>query len=89
MGVLLGFLVGWTVGARGGTKGYSEVVAAGKEVLQSQEFRALLGILRSHTEFTLRQLADWLGEDRAPGDLGEDVLARVRRLVTADGPSED
>lgn len=84
MGVLIGFLVGWAVGARGGKKGYDEVVAAGKEVLRSEEFETLQTVLRMHAEFTLRQLADWLQETREAGNVTEDVLTRARRLVQSD-----
>lgn len=84
MGALLGFFVGWVVGARGGTKGYTEVVDAGREVVRSPEFRALLEVVRAHTGYTLRQLADWLeiGTAPTPPAGGDDLLSRVRALVT-------
>ncbi len=81
MGVLLGFFVGWAVGARGGKQGYDEVVAAAKEVLRSEEIATLQAAVRMHAEYTLRQLADWLQETRESGGAVDDVLARVRRMV--------
>ncbi len=81
MGILLAFFTGWALGARGGTKGYDEVLTAGKDVLRSEEFAALRAALRSHTEYALRQLADLLQEPSAESGEGEDVLSKVRRLV--------
>lgn len=81
MGVLFGFIVGWAVGARGGKKGYDDVVAAAKEVLRSEEAATLQAAVRLHAEYTLRQLADWLHETSETGGAVEDVLARARRLV--------
>ena len=83
MGVLLGFFVGWAVGARGGKQGYDDVVAAAKEVLRSDEVATLQAAVRMHAEYTLRQLADWLQETREGGGAVDDVMARVRRLVLA------
>lgn len=81
MGVLFGFLVGWAVGARAGKQGYDDVVAAAKEVLRSEEVAVLQAALRMHTEYTLRQLADWLAETHESGGAVDDVMARVRRMV--------
>lgn len=89
MGVLLGFLVGWAVGARGGQKGYHDVVAAAREVLRSEEVATLQAALRMHTEYTLRQLADWLQETSETGGGVEDVMARVRRLVQSGVDEEE
>lgn len=89
MGVLLGFFVGWAVGARGGRKGYDDVVAAAKEVLRSEEAATLQAALRMHAEYTLRQLADWLQETRESGGGVEDVMSRVRRLVLTGVDDED
>lgn len=85
MGALIGFLVGWSVGSRGGQRGYNDVLAAAREVLQSDEFAALTAAVRSHTEYTLRALADWLQETRESGAVADDLMERVRRLVL---PSE-
>ena len=89
MGVLFAFLVGWTIGARGGKQGYDDVLAAAKEVLASDEFATLKAATRSHASFTLRQLAEWLQETREPGSGVEDVLARVRRLVQSPAKEAD
>ena len=88
MGVLFAFFVGWTLGARGGKQGYDDVIAAGKEVLRSEEFATLKVALRTHGSFALRQLADWLQETRESGGGVDDVLARVRRLVQPDADVE-
>lgn len=89
MGALIGFLVGWSVGARGGQKGYNDVIAAAWEVRRSSEFAALTSAIRSHTEYTLRQLADWLQETRESGGGTDDLLARVRRLVGQPDPDAE
>ncbi len=89
MGVLFGFFVGWAVGARGGKKGYDDVVAAAKEVLRSDEMATLQAAVRMHAEFTLRQLADWLQETRENGGGVEDVMSRVRRLVLSTDDEDD
>lgn len=89
MGVLLGFFVGWAVGARGGKQGYDDVVAAAKEVLGSPEVATLQAALRMHAEYTLRQLADWLQETRETGGAVEDVMSRVRRMVLTAEDAED
>ena len=81
MGVLFGFFVGWAVGARGGRKGFDDVVSAAKEVLRSDEAATLQAAVRLHTEYTLRQLADWLQETRENGGGVDDVMTRVRHLV--------
>lgn len=83
MGVLFGFFVGWAVGARGGRKGYDDVLSAAKEVLRSEEVATLQAAVRMHAEYTLRQVADWLQETRENGGGVEDVMSRVRRLVTS------
>lgn len=89
MGVVLAFLVGWAVGARGGAKGYDEVVAAGKEVWRSEEFAGLVSAVRSHTVHVLRELAEWLHATSEQVEEQEDVLTRARRLVRAGGMSKD
>jgi hypothetical protein len=89
MGVLFGFFVGWAVGARGGRKGFDDVVAAAKEVLRSEEVATLQTAVRLHAEYTLRQLADWLQETREAGTTTDDVLTRVRRLVQPDSLDDD
>lgn len=78
MGALLGFLVGWTVGARAGPAQYKEVVDAARAVRQSEEFSALLGITRSHLASALGELSRLVAGTSAaePGDL----VNRVRQM---------
>ena len=82
MGVLLGFFLGWALGSRAGAQSYEEVVTAGKDVLRSEEFAALTSVLRRHTGQALRDAAAWLNPTTEPVEDADDVLARVRRLVT-------
>jgi hypothetical protein len=79
MGVLLAFLVGWAIGARGGKDGFDEVVVAANDVLKSEEFAMLKSASRTHGIFALRQLVEWLETPKST-DV-EDILARARRLV--------
>jgi len=81
MGVFLAFVVGWAMGSRGGEQGYEDVVSAFKEVRDSDEFATLLGALRTHTGFILRQAADWLQSTEAKVPQSTDFIERVKGLV--------
>jgi hypothetical protein len=81
MGVLFAFIVGWAMGSRGGEERYSEVVSAFKEVRDSDEFATLLGALRTHSGYILRQAADWLQETEANAPQATDFVERVRNMV--------
>jgi hypothetical protein len=89
MGVLFAFLVGWVMGSRGGEQSYDEVVAAFKEVRESDEFATLLGALRTHTGHMLRQAADWLEDAEARVPETTDLIERVRGLVNSRRTEED
>jgi hypothetical protein len=81
MGVFFAFVVGWAMGSRGGEQGYDDVVSALKEVRDSDEFATLLGALRTHSGYVLRQAADWLQDAEAKVPESTDFIARVRSLV--------
>jgi hypothetical protein len=81
MGVLMAFVAGWVMGARGGESGYDDVVQALKEIRDSDEFATLVSALRTHSGHVLRQAADWLQDlDSAPPQAAE-FMDRVRALV--------
>lgn len=81
MGVLLSFLVGWSVGARMGAKGYAEVIDAAKAVKDSEEFDALVALTRTHVAATFHELSKLVsGATPLPEPL--DVLERVQRLTS-------
>ncbi|MGB8652661.1 MAG: hypothetical protein WCD35_18585 [Mycobacteriales bacterium] len=80
MGVLLAFFVGWTAGAKAGSKGFDEVVDALKTVKESEEFAALVAIARTQLAGSLRELSKLVsGERPAPDPV--DLLDRVQRLA--------
>lgn len=81
MGTFLAFLVGWAMGSRGGEQQYDDVIAAAKEVRDSDEFATLLGALRTHATFLLRQAADWLESSESRATDRTDVVSRVRAMV--------
>ena len=80
MGVLLAFLVGWAVGARGGPGQYDDVMDAWKTLRESEEVAALLAALRSHASYTLKEVGEWLSSEQLSVS-APDVVARVRDMV--------
>jgi hypothetical protein len=87
MGVLLAFFVGWAMGARGGDQQYDDVVKAARELRDSDEFATLVGALRIHAGYVLRQAADWLQETDVHATSGE-FISRVREVVRPRGGDE-
>jgi hypothetical protein len=80
MGVLLAFLVGWSVGAKAGPSGFEDVVEAAKAVRASQEFSALLAVVRTHTADSLAALGKVVSGETPMPEAG-DLLAQVQRLA--------
>jgi hypothetical protein len=81
MGVFFAFVVGWAMGSRSGEQGYDDVVAAFKEVRDSDEFATLLGALRVHSAYVLRQAAEWLESTESKASQSGEFIDRVRSLV--------
>lgn len=69
MGTLFGFIVGYVLGARAGSQKFDEVVAAAKEVRNSEEFMALLDVVRLHAAGTATIVSDRLGGQSSDVDL--------------------
>ena len=85
MGVV-DFAAGFVLGAKTGERGFDEVVATGKDILESEEFKGFVAALRNHAAFTLRELGDLVDTDAAeapPGDLIDFVRALVERRDSA------
>ncbi len=79
IGVAVAFCVGWSVGAKVGTEGVHEVLAAAKTVKESEEFDALVAIARVHGAEVLVRLSKMVsGEIAMPEPV--DLLDRVKRL---------
>lgn len=89
MGILLAFAVGWFVGARGGQRGFDDVVEAAQAVRDSEEFQALLEAGKSHVGYALKEIAAQLtGEESDELPTVDDVLSRVRAMMGRGGPTE-
>lgn len=73
------FGAGWALGAKAGETHFDDVVAAGKEVLESQEVADLVHAVRAHVGYSLKALgALVMGDEKEPAD---DLLDIVRNLV--------
>ncbi len=58
MSALVGFIVGYVVGARNGGAGFDRVEHAAREIRESDEFRRFMVALRAH----VRETAQLVGE---------------------------
>jgi hypothetical protein len=78
---IVDFAAGYALGGRAGNQGIDEIVEAGREVLGSREFQALVSAARSHAAATFRQLGDLVdgGEEAPP--VVDNVLDLVKALV--------
>lgn len=87
MPTLLAFALGYLIGARGGDKGFDDVVDALKAIRESDEMADLLVALRSHASYTLRELAGRLepgsGADADGFAPPTDLVERVRRMSSS------
>ena len=78
---IVDFTAGYTLGAKAGNRGFDELLEAGREVLSSREFQALISAARSHAAATLKQIGDLVeGGDAAP-PVVDNVLDLVKALV--------
>lgn len=79
MGTLFGFVVGYVVGARAGSRGFDEVVEALRDVRDSDEFRAFVDVIRHHARSTAAQVSDRLsGRSQA-----DDLIARANARMSS------
>jgi phage shock protein A len=83
MGTLFGFVVGYVIGARSGSRTFDEVVDALRAIRDSEEFQALLDATRRHIRATARDLSARLASDEAAPAASE-VIARARARFTAE-----
>lgn len=77
MGTLFGFAVGYIVGARAGNEGFDDVVEALRTIRESEEFRALLEITRSHLRGTVANVGGWLASAQTTS--AEEMFARAKQ----------
>ena len=80
MGILLAFVVGWAVGAKAGPAEFEEVVAAAKTVRDSEEFTALLAVVRQHVGSSLGALGKVVTGETPLPELSS-VVEQVQRLT--------
>lgn len=79
------FAAGYALGGKAGNQGIDEFIAAGREVVHSREFHALVAAARNHAATTFRQLGDLVeGADEAPPAM-DNVLDLVKALVERRG----
>ncbi|MEO7430034.1 MAG: hypothetical protein ABIY48_11710 [Acidimicrobiales bacterium] len=82
MGTLFGFAVGYLLGTKAGSEGYDELLRSAKAILDSEEFKSFLAVLREHGQQGLRQLSEWVGgegESLGLEDLLREARARIQR----------
>jgi hypothetical protein len=78
---IIDFAAGYTLGGKAGNQGIDEFLAAGREVIHSREFHALVTAARNHAATTFRQLGDLVeGGEEAPPAM-DNVLDLVKALV--------
>jgi len=78
---ILDFVAGYALGGKAGNQGVDEFIAAGREVVHSREFQALVAAARNHAATTFRQLGDLVeGGEEAPPAM-DNVLDLVKALV--------
>jgi hypothetical protein len=82
---IIDFAAGYALGGKAGNQGIEEFLAAGREVIHSREFQALVAAGRSHAAATFRQLGDLVeGGEEAPPAV-DNVLDLVKALVERRG----
>ena len=78
---IIDFAAGYALGGKAGNRGIDEFIAAGKEVIHSREFQALLSAARNHAASTLRQLGDLVEGGSEAQPAMDNVLDMVKALV--------
>ena len=78
---ILDFVAGYALGGKAGNQGIDEFIAAGREVLHSREFQALVGAARNHAATTFRQLGDLVEGGQEAQPAMDNVLDLVKALV--------
>jgi hypothetical protein len=74
------FAAGWALGAKTGERGFEEVVETAKGVLHSQEVTDLIGAVRNHVGYSLKELGGLVSSGDAE-PTGNDLLDIVRSLI--------
>lgn len=85
MGAMVGFLVGYVMGARSGEQGYEELATACRDIAESDEFRALVAAAQMFAQNALAQ-----GAESAAGNLrdlseGRGPLGQALKQMAEEG----
>lgn len=78
---IIDFAAGYALGGKAGNHGIDEFIAAGREVLHSREFQALVSAARNHAATTFRQLGDLVEGGQEAQPAMDNVLDLVKALV--------
>ena len=78
---IIDFAAGYALGGKAGNQGIDEFIAAGREVIHSREFQALVAAARNHAATTFRQLGDLVEGGQEAQPAMDNVLDLVKALV--------
>jgi hypothetical protein len=82
MGLVLAFLIGYSVGGRNGRDDLDEILVAARQVMGSEEFQGLVRLLRSHVGAALTDLGTAVSTGSAQGS-ALSVLEKAQSLMAA------
>lgn len=82
MGLVLAFLIGYSVGGRNGRDDLDEILAAARLVMSSEEFHGLVRLLRTHVGHALTDLGAAVSSGSAQ-DSAVTVLEKVQSMMAA------
>jgi hypothetical protein len=84
MGTFLAVAVAYIVGAKTGDQNFDEIVRSLNAIRESEEFRDLVAVVRSHAGDTLRAIAGMVDQHQVDEAASSDLVERVMRLVGRD-----
>ena len=89
MGALLGFMLGYVLGAKAGPEGYDELRKAWETIVNSEEFKGLLGVGTTFVQGMLQQSQQSVGDtlSRLFSDKGQ--LGDAWKKFSGNGPLMD
>ena len=85
MGVLIGFLFGYVVGAKAGPEGYERMREAWQTITESDEFRGLVATATAFVQNALAQGGAAVSEQLEAAASGDGPFGDTWRKLTGDG----
>lgn len=82
--VLVALVIGYVIGAKTGGKELDQLGESITALLGTDEFVDVVASARAQAGSTLRQLASMVDGDRHLSEVGGDLVAKVRNLVSPD-----